>query len=93
MVRAFHPIKLTEDVNVWYVHYLATAKVTMKEGHNSTDIIDALQDATNILQTALACTGTRKDHLVARAHLELKLAQEQTMPTTITAAMLGNTDP
>jgi len=38
--------------------------------------VDNITDASNILQTAIACTGTRRNVLIARAEWELTQAKE-----------------
>ena len=91
MVRAFHPstgIKLTDELSLWYASFLARAKrslvIVIRE--NTTDdsrsdftireLVDDLLDATNVLNTAKKCIGSRKSYLVERAKIEHELAQD-----------------
>lgn len=91
LVRAFHPstgIQLSDEVSLWYATFLADAKrllvITTNNNteyddgkkHTIRELADDLQDATNVLNTAKTCIGTRKDYIMEKAEWEHELAQD-----------------
>jgi hypothetical protein len=85
MMEAFKETgnELSEEEIYTYNRYLACANRNLdsvirqkkKQGDVKFNTADNITDASNVLQTAMTCTGTRRASIVARAEWELAQAK------------------
>ena len=83
MMQAFQETgnNLSEEEVFTYNRYLTNANrkldyVIRQKGKTDISMADNITDASNVLQTAMACTGTRRTALIAKAEWELSRVKE-----------------